>query len=60
MKKENKHRRHPVCKLSHIPNAETIAAMEACDREEGLTKVTLEQLDELFKNEKKKRKKNKS
>ncbi len=58
-KKKRKHKSFmpPTCKLcelSHIPNAETIAAMEATDRGEGLTKVTLKQLRKQFRNEQKK------
>ena len=40
----------PVC----IPNPETIAAMEAAERGEGLEKITIDQLREQFKNERKK------
>jgi hypothetical protein len=52
----------PACKLSHVPNAKTIAAMKATDKGEGLTEVTLDQLSELFSNKKKSkyRKRNKS
>src|SRR6476620_1028146 len=45
----------PVC----LPNAETIAAMEAAERGEGLEEVTLDQLRAQFQNERKKLIKNK-
>ena len=47
-----------LCELSHTPNAETIAAMEASDRGE-VTKVTPKQLRKLFGNERKKSNKRK-
>lgn len=32
----------PACKLSHVPNEKTIAAMKAAGRKKGLTKITLD------------------